>query len=339
MPGPLTTTTSFPSPENVYFDKRLLKIAEPKLVHSRPLARRPLPTGSTKTINWRRLTKLAVATAPLVEGHPPTGKTMAKTDITVSIAQYGDYVPVSDLEQVTLTHPVLRAVSQLLGIQGGETIDTLDREELNAGTSVLRGGAVSLRTDLLGVAHKVDSSILDRAIRLLAQNSAEWFTKVLKAGSQVSTYGIRPAYIAITHPHVLFTLETLPGWHDVVEYSSAGNVMEGEVGAYKNLRFLCTPLSKVWTDAGGSKGTNDVKSTTGTAADVYSILCFGTEAAATVPLGGQTLQNIIKPLGSAGTGDPLNQVGTSGWKYTGARKILNDNYMVRIEVTAGETAP
>jgi N4-gp56 family major capsid protein len=338
MPGPLTTTTSLPSPENLYFDKRLLAVATPKLVHNRVLARRPLPQDSTKTIAWRRMTKLAVATAPLVEGHPPTGKTLAKTDISVAINQYGDFVLISDLERITLTHPVLRAANQMLGLQGGETLDVLDREELNAGGNALYPGGAGLRTDLLGVAHKIDTPTLDRAIRFLARTDAEYFTRAIKAGSLVATFPIRPAYIGICHPDILFTLEQLPGWKSLEEYSSQGGAMEGEVGSYKNLRILCSTQAKIWTDAGGV-AVGDVKSTTGTNADVYSIVVVGTEAAATVPLSGQNLTNIIKPVGSAGTGDPLNQQGTSGWKYAGARKILNDNWLIRIECVAGNLNP
>jgi len=46
------------------------------------------------------------------------------------------------------------------------------------------------------------------------------------------------------------------------------------------------------------------------------------------------VKNIIKPLGSAGTADPLNQRATSGWKATFVAKILNNAFMTRI-VSAG----
>jgi N4-gp56 family major capsid protein len=43
------------------------------------------------------------------------------------------------------------------------------------------------------------------------------------------------------------------------------------------------------------------------------------------------MSNIIKPLGSAGSADPLDQRATSGWKAITTTKILNDSWIVRIE--------
>ena len=48
-------------------------------------------------------------------------------------------------------------------------------------------------------------------------------------------------------------------------------------------------------------------------------------------ISGEAMRNIIKPLGSAGTADPLEQRSTSGWKATFIAKILNENYGLRIE--------
>jgi N4-gp56 family major capsid protein len=68
--------------------------------------------------------------------------------------------------------------------------------------------------------------------------------------------------------------------------------------------------------------------------DVHSALVFGKDAYGTVDIGSGTgnVQSIVKPFGSAGTADPLNQRATVGAKimaYTA--KILNDNWIVRIE--------
>jgi N4-gp56 family major capsid protein len=48
-------------------------------------------------------------------------------------------------------------------------------------------------------------------------------------------------------------------------------------------------------------------------------------------ISGRSLQNIVKAVGSAGTADPLNQRGTSGWKASLAAKILQQLFMVRLE--------
>lgn len=66
---------------------------------------------------------------------------------------------------------------------------------------------------------------------------------------------------------------------------------------------------------------------------VYATLVLGADAyGVTDPK--STLENITKALGSAGSGDPLNQRATMGWKSYHLCKILTDMYMVRLESLA-----
>ena len=62
---------------------------------------------------------------------------------------------------------------------------------------------------------------------------------------------------------------------------------------------------------------------------VYSTLIIGDNAyGVTDP---KDIQTIMKPLGSGGTADPLDQRSTMGWKAHHLAKILSNEYMVRIE--------
>ncbi|MCD8390812.1 MAG: N4-gp56 family major capsid protein [Firmicutes bacterium] len=63
---------------------------------------------------------------------------------------------------------------------------------------------------------------------------------------------------------------------------------------------------------------------------VYSTLVLGANAYGTTGLK-NTLENISKGLGSAGTADPLNQRGTMAWKAYHLTKVLVPEFMVRIE--------
>ena len=65
--------------------------------------------------------------------------------------------------------------------------------------------------------------------------------------------------------------------------------------------------------------------------DVHGTLIIAKHFYATTAINGEAMKNIIKPLGSAGTADPLDQRSTSGWKATFVAKILNENFAVRIE--------
>lgn len=347
--GLLTDSTVVSPAVANFFDRKLLKRALPMLCFMRVAQRRPLSQRNGNTIVFRRIAALPFATAALTEGIPPSGRQISKTDITATIQQWGDYVTLTDLIKATVEHPILNDTNRVLGEQAAQTIDILMRNEANAGTQVIYGGGVAARSSLANRTHLISTATLDRAIRFLQQQNAGTFTRMIRASTQVSTFPMRPAFWAIVHPDIWFTLQHLAGVIPVEQYAGSSEVLEMEVGGYKNLRFLMTTLQGGGStggaiQAGGAAhGGADVMGTGtpagGTNADVYITTVFGTEAIASVPLDGMSLQNIIKPLGSAGSADPLNQICTSGWKHTGTRKRLNENFMVRIETTGAGNEP
>ncbi len=67
--------------------------------------------------------------------------------------------------------------------------------------------------------------------------------------------------------------------------------------------------------------------------DVYSTLFVGQNAYGVTNIEGGGLETILKQKGSAGTGDPLDQRSTVGWKATQTAEILSPEFMVRVETT------
>ena len=89
--------------------------------------------------------------------------------------------------------------------------------------------------------------------------------------------------------------------------------------------------------ASGSYAQNAVihKGDTGAdGVDVFSTLIIADDAYGVTEVTGGGLEHIVKQLGSAGTGDPLDQRATCGWKATKVAEILVQQYMVRVESTA-----
>jgi N4-gp56 family major capsid protein len=130
---------------------------------------------------------------------------------------------------------------------------------------------------------------------------------------------VAPAYIGIVSPEGWYDLQDETGWVPVEKYSSTMKLLEGEVGKLGDVRFIETTNAKVFTAGGASS------------IDVHTTLILGAEAYGITRISGESLKNIVKPLGSAGSADPLEQRGTTGWKATFVAKILNDAFMVRIE--------
>ncbi len=68
--------------------------------------------------------------------------------------------------------------------------------------------------------------------------------------------------------------------------------------------------------------------------EVYSTLFLGQNAYGVTAVTGGGLTTILKQKGSAGTGDPLDQRSTVGWKATQTAEILSPEFMVRVETTS-----
>lgn len=83
-------------------------------------------------------------------------------------------------------------------------------------------------------------------------------------------------------------------------------------------------------DGSGYAGTQGTETSDGR--NIYSSIIIGANAFGTA--GDDSVEIIPKGLGSAGTGDPLNQRGTIGWKGYHFFKILNQLAVCRIESLA-----
>ena len=330
--GFVTSLTSPPDPTQTYFDTALLMNSEYYLFHSRWASKRGLSKRTGKNIILRRYALFAIAIGQLTEGEPPTGKTLANTDFTATLVQFGDFAALTDFAEMTQADEVLNVAVDKLGRQAGYTMDAVDRDVAVAGTGNVIYANGTARTALTSI---IDGNDLDRLIRSLQNNGARMMIKGTAAQSGEGTYPTMPGYPCITHPSVLFDLQNLSGYRSVEQYKSGGGTFEGEMGRYKNLVFFVAPEpdtlgggAKVFTNAGGTSSV--VTNTSGTA-DVYTILAFGEEYFTQVPLDGESTGTIMKKVGSAGTADPLNQVGTVGWKNTSTRLRTNENWGGRIE--------
>lgn len=329
MAAPLTTTMNFPPAVRADLWADLLFRATPLLHYMKVFKKTPKKKNSGDQMIFRKVPPLATNTVPLVEGVNPTGKRLEKTDVTATIKEYGDWVPLTSHVQAVMDHPILMAANEVLAEQAAQSIDLLLADAAAAGTSVLYGGTAAVRTDLLGTSHIVSRTLLRKAIRTLEGNNARKFNKMISASEKVSTTPVWDSYWAITTEDVYYDLKEVQGFIPVAEYSQSTQAVPGEVGAFENIRFLVSTQAKKFLAGGGSASGTQA---TGGTADVHTILIFAKEAAACIPLNGESFENIVHMPGSAGAANPLNRYGTSGWVARQAQTILDDNYLIRLEV-------
>ncbi|MDO5116369.1 MAG: N4-gp56 family major capsid protein [Synergistaceae bacterium] len=330
-------TSNFPTEIKNYYDRVALAQAIPFLPFRKWGQKRPLPKNRGKVIEFRRWGLLAPATTPLSEGITPVGSSLSHETITATVAQYGDWIPLTDQVQDLAIDPVLTTVVQALGEQQGETLAILSRNQMMSGTNVNYAGGVAARS---AVVAKVSAADYDRIIRKLKMKMAKRHTEIILPTVKIATQPIRAAYIAIVSPYTVTDLEAQLGSSGYVprEKYASGMALEGEVGAYKEIRFIESTHAMVYEDAGGDVASG-CKSTSGTKTDVYVDLIFGKEAYGETMVGGKGTHSVIikthKDDDTSDTSDPLNQRGTAGWKDYYTAKILNDDWLVRYEHAVG----
>lgn len=313
------TDRSVISRENTeFYDKTLLYRAVAFFVHTKFAQVRDIPrNGGTNTIKFRRYGNLSAATTALSEGITPTGSQLSITDITAVVAQYGAFITITDVVDYESKDPVLIEAAEILGDQMGDTLDQLTRDVLAAGTVVTYVGQSS--RGAITTSNLITATEVRKATRTLKNAKARRITRMINASTGVATEPVAASYIGLCHPNTTYDLQDETGWVPVEKYSSSISVMENEVGKIGEVRFIESTNCKVFTAAGNG------------GIDVYATLIMGMDAYGITRISGEAIKNIIKPLGSAGTADPLNQRTTSGWKATFVAKILNDSFMVRLE--------
>lgn len=312
-----TQTTLLPglsAEMKTFYDMTLIDEAQANLIHDQFGQKKPIPAGSGKTIEFRKFAPLDKAMTPIVEGVTPAGKSLTVTAITSTVNQYGDFIQMSDVLDLTAIDPVVVEATKLIGRQAGLTLDTVVRNVMNSGTNVFycpkiaadgTETAVTSRAGLDKTAKLTVDVVMQVVAKLQAQNAPK----------------INGNYVAIIHPYVAYDLMRDPEWMDAHKYATPENIYEGEIGKIAGVRFVQSTEAKIFDSNDGAPS----------GLGVFSTLFLGADAYGVTEVTGGGLKTIVKQLGSAGSADPIDQRSTVGWKAIRTAEILIQQYLVRVE--------
>ena len=299
-----TTSSGLAPGMQTLYNKQLLRTFEPNLRHLQFGEEYRMPQNEGLVMNMRKLIPLEAKTDALEEGNPGAGTMLSETQVTVQIEQYGDWAGFSDkLDMSHLDLNIQRKV-KLFGDAGGRSIDAVTREELATCPNVIYAGGKTSRATLTP-ADKLTSVELRKAVRTLKKAHAQTFGGY---------------YVAIVGPDTVYDLQDDDAFVKVSAYQDKENIYTGEVGRLFGVRLVETTEAKIFEGAGADS------------ANVASIIVLGQYAYGYTSWKGANPRVIVKPAGSSGTNDPLDQISTVGWKMDGfGVKLLQPEYAVRIE--------
>ena len=396
------TTINTASPttylNKTWYDRTLLEWAKAQLVYAQFGQKRPIPRNNGKTVEFRRWTLFTPdkVTQQLTEGVTPSSQSLGQTKVEATIAQYGAYVEISDLLDLTAYDPVIDDSAELLGEQLGIVVDNVTRDAMIADASdQFAAGAANAGSVAATSYLTVDE--VRKAVRTLKNNKARRFSGNGRSGH----------FVCIVDPYATYDLQSDSLWQDVSKYSNAEQIYSGEIGRLFGVVFVETTEGKVnaqsvlnavnantsssatfvlkndptdaevaYLSTGGNKiyiGSNEytlastgsytpatktvklsatasltadaivystdcgaIDSTTKAGVTLHNSIIFGADAYGVIDVAGSgTLQTIIKPRGSAGTADPLDQRSTVGAKVMGyTAKVLNPLWIINIHHAA-----
>ena len=400
----MATNTTASTASNTYFnktfyDRKLLDTAKTRFVHANFGQKRSIPRNNGKRVEFRKYDLFTPNTnqLTLVEGVTPTGQSLSQSKVEVEVKQYGAYVEISDLLEMTSYDPVIADSAELLGEQLGTVIEWVTRDAMNATTNVQYANGAASRVALTA-GDKLTVEEVRKAVRTLKKNKARPFVSSIEGAPR------KPHFVCICSPDATYDLQNDPLWQDVSKYSNAEQIYSGEIGRLfgvvfveateakvyqqsvlnavnanttssttfilknmpteREVAYLSTPGNKLmigdteYTLASNnpytptsrmvkltstvsltanavvySKDAGAPDATTHLAPDVHATLIFGADAYGVVDVAGSgAMETIIKPRGSAGTTDPLDQRSTVGAKVAAyAAKVLNPLWLVKIE--------
>lgn len=307
---PITTTAQVPPEVRTYFDRLLLTLARPYYIYDMFAQKRTIPLNSGDQMIFRRYSTLSAATVPIQDGTTPPGDALSVTDFSTQIKWYGNFVTITDQVQFTVQDRVLNESTRVLSLQLGLTIDTLIRNMMVAtASSILCSNGVNGNTPT-----EITTADIKTAVRALRLGNARLMTKPIPGENRFATSPVRSSYWGFMDVTIQNDLEACADFLSAANYPNPMDALEAEWGSTNNVRWLLS--------------TNGFSSSA--SPPVWNNIILGQEAYGVVKLGSKEAEFIVKPLGSSGTADPLNQRGSVGYKYPFATRLLNDNWITRL---------
>lgn len=357
----LTTTddvTYLTKPINAVFQQTFLRRAQqvcPYLTGTVPGTLNK--QQGTSTIKWRRVEQLAPSVSALSEitgaytlmgGRSSVTPTI--TDVLATVSKYGQFYIVN--EEVDLYNPN-GTTNELIGTlaeSAGRSLNQLMATTTEGSLTQVYANNVASKAVVVA---KVTTGDLNYVINKLSRNAARTFTGMTAGAVEQTTAPILPSYWGFCHPDVAVDLAQLTGWTSVEKYAQQVSIAVGEIGYYslagRGVRFIASEDALIGLGLGGASTT--VRFTTANA-DVYAVPIYGQDTLGSVGLGMKHSDGIYKagdstggweiinhPMGSAGAGDPFNEIATLAYKFFFASAVLNSTWGFSIRCAASLLVP
>lgn len=304
--------------------------AQPILVLERFAMTQAVPKNTGQVLKWRRSVPFDVSMDKLTEGVTPPPQGLVYEDVTSTLAQYGSWIPFTDVIMDTHEDDNLKQMTMLAGEQAALTKERIVWNALIGGSNVVYSGTATQRSEVIAPVDLNDFRLVTRALKVAV---AKPITKMIDASANIATQPVAPAYVAFAHSNMEQDLRNITGFIPREQYSNTTKLLsEQEIGKLEDIRFILSPHFTFFPGAGGAAGAGVLRDAANNA-DVYPIVVIGQESFAVTPLKGadSARVGVKNPKMAESYEDPLGQRGFVSWKMWFSAVRLNEAWMIRVE--------
>ena len=310
--NPTAGTNALTAEQHTYYVDAMLERLKPELTWLKFGKKTKIPKRKGATANFRRVNRLNVATTAITEGVTPDGVNLDVTALNATVKEYGNWTKISEFLDMTGFDPILTEAAEVMGENAGESIDSIVRDVVGAGTNVMYGGGKLSRATVAST-DKITTMDILRARRTLKKNRVK----------KIKLPNGKSGYLAFISPDVATDLMQTDVWERANVRNDTSNFTDGFIGSLYGVYFMEVDTPVVFAGAGAS------------GIDVHGTIFIGQDAYGVPDVEGSSKPEIIvHPAGSAGTADPLNQFNTVAWKAALATVRLEELAIVRLETAA-----
>ncbi len=332
-PGAASPAAGTYAADHKFYERKFLEILQPAQLYDKWGDSRSIGPNSSNTIVVKKISEFTedVAAVTLTEGTVPSElAAVSLTRTEKSVSQYGGYITTSDrFEEEGLDGTKLE-LTKRMGQHGSKIMNRVRRDGLLGGSSERFQNGVADRDSITAALTSGNvATDLDFILTDFRNNFVNEFYPMTSGSPNEGTTPIPGGYVVIVPVAAIDTIRGHTDFDEVETYGGQVTLLhKNEFGRYRNFRFIYDTEVKTVTNGAGTPQT------------IAQCLIFGQgdmdKAYVTVDLAGGNMQMISKPLGSAGSADPLNQIASLGWKAKQATFIIQDDYMFRWEISLGD---
>lgn len=346
-----------------FYNKMFIERLNPKTRWYQACTKRPLPKNSGKEIKFSGYKAIVAGSRKISEATTPNPSVLSTYNINATLAQWGAWIAVSDLLELTAISSVVKEATGVIADDAAKYIDLVIRNAawyLPSGASNISASLRARYSHSVSTVSALEGKVAGFTIKLTKQcsglNAALGTMSAIgtagghalsayKASTKITLKDLRMCvgllrsrdvephdgtyYLGIAHPYDLQEVmddTSTGGWVDWQKYTTGEPMYKGEVGRAEGIKFVST------TQALGRPAQYG----TDISATVYTIM--GKDALACIDInsaggdGSGASHVILKRGGDKGnTSDPMDLLaGTIAWKATMAAVILNTSCGVHL---------